>query len=257
MKTFGIIPDNIKQKIKRNIRQPFERDQKLIIHACYHKIGTVWFANVLKTIADFYGLNFQKCKPNKLKKETEIFFDDHSLLNPSTIENYLGSHMIRDPRDVIISGYFYHLKTKEDWAHEIKEEYDNKSYQEFLKSKKMDKGLLIEIRRASSEIIHMAQWNYNNPNFIEIKYEDIICDEQKYFKKIFVHYGFNQKAINKSLEISNRFSIRHLKWKKNSHIRSGKPREWEKYFSKEHKNYFKRLCGDSLIKLGYEKDNNW
>jgi hypothetical protein len=40
-------------------------------------------------------------------------------------------------------------------------------------------------------------------------------------------------------------------------FRSGKTGEWKKHFTQEHKNIFKDVAGDLLIRLGYEKDNNW
>ena len=257
MKLLSVIPQSIKIWVKRFSRNPFENHKKLIVHTCYHKVGTVWFSRILRSIASYYGLKFQKSTPDKLEKDTEIFFDDHSLIDPGLLINYVGSHMIRDPRDIVISGYFYHLRTSEKWALETKEEYGNMSYQELLKSKNRDDGIMLEIERTLPEINQMAKWDYSNPNFIEIKYEDIIKNESEYFKRIFQHYGFNKKAINKALEIANSFSIKNLKPKKNSHIRSGKPGEWKKFFTGEHKTYFKNRLGDALIILGYEKDYDW
>jgi len=37
----------------------------------------------------------------------------------------------------------------------------------------------------------------------------------------------------------------------------GKVGVWKKYFTEEHKALFKKLLGDILIELGYEKDYNW
>jgi hypothetical protein len=40
-------------------------------------------------------------------------------------------------------------------------------------------------------------------------------------------------------------------------FRSGKTGEWQKHFTDEHKKIFKSIAGDLLIRLGYEKDNDW
>jgi hypothetical protein len=45
--------------------------------------------------------------------------------------------------------------------------------------------------------------------------------------------------------------------KKSPTFRSGKTGEWKKHFTDEHKKIFKEVAGDLLVKLGYEKDNNW
>jgi hypothetical protein len=40
-------------------------------------------------------------------------------------------------------------------------------------------------------------------------------------------------------------------------FRSGKTGGWREHFTDEHKQLFKDVAGDLLIKLGYEKNNNW
>jgi hypothetical protein len=40
-------------------------------------------------------------------------------------------------------------------------------------------------------------------------------------------------------------------------FRSGKTGEWKKYFTDEHKQLFKDVAGDLLIRLGYEQSNAW
>lgn len=40
-------------------------------------------------------------------------------------------------------------------------------------------------------------------------------------------------------------------------FRSGKTGGWREYFTLEHKALFKDVAGDLLVRLGYEKDNDW
>ncbi len=40
-------------------------------------------------------------------------------------------------------------------------------------------------------------------------------------------------------------------------FRAGKTGGWREYFTEEHKKLFKDVAGDLLVRLGYEKDNNW
>ncbi len=252
--------------LKQKLRLPFvnPEEKKLIVHCCYHKVGTAWFIRVLSAIARYYGLIFQCCEQQELTDDTDIFMEYMSRVDTSKISNYVGSHMIRDPRDVIISGYFYHLWTKEPWAHIPRANVDNMTYQQYLNSLNREEGLLAEMKGTSYEVIYeMSQWNYHNPNFIEIKYEDIIANEKETFSKIFRHYGFNEEAIENSLKISEQFSFKNKAKrklgtvKKKSHLRSGRPGEWQELFNDRHKQQFKELFGDILIKLGYETDNNW
>lgn len=256
----------LKDQLKRTIKTPFtdRTSRRLILHCCHHKVGTTWFRNILSQIAREYGLAFQSCNQNELRQNTDIFLQNHSLVDLSLLPYYWGSHMIRDPRDVIISGYFYHLWTKEQWSHIPKAKYGNMSYQQYLNSLDREEGILAEMERfASYDLKHMIEWDYNNPNFLEFKYEDIINNEKQIFYEIFKHYGFSESAINVSLRIAKNFSFKNVtkrnlgETKDKSHLRSGCPGEWRELFSEQHKAHCKCLLGDALIKLGYEFDYSW
>ena len=269
-----------KRKIKKNfIETPFinKKSRKLIVHCCYHKVGTVWFTNILKEIADAYMLNFYR-SGSKIKplKNTDIYMQYHSCISLDDLPPYRGSHMIRDPRDVIISGYFYHLWTKEEWVHIPMEKLSHKwihlptekfghmSYQQYLNSLDREQGILAEIKRASTEDMRqMIEWDYGNPNFIEIKYEDLIRDEESTFYNIFEHYLFSESAISNCLNIAKKYSFKNRtkrtvgEVKLKSHLRSGRPGEWRDFFNDEHKMVFKNLFGEAVVKLGYEANNDW
>lgn len=255
-----------KQKFKRKIRNPFanRRNKKLIVHCCHHRVGTNWFGSVLRSVADYYGLRFQSCEQNDLEGIKDIFMQDHSIVNLSILPPHLGSHIIRDPRDVVISGHFFHLWTKEEWAHIPQKGLEDLTYQQYLNSLSQEEGIIVEMKRfASYDLNHMLEWNYNNPNFIEIRYEDIIKNEEQIFYDIFKHYGFSETAAKISVDITKKHSFeKKTKRKigevqKKSHLRSGKLGQWKEIFSGQHKEYCKELFGDALIKMGYEANKNW
>ena len=45
--------------------------------------------------------------------------------------------------------------------------------------------------------------------------------------------------------------------KKSHTFRSGKTGGWKQHFSDEHKKLFKDVAGDLLVRLGYERSNDW
>lgn len=255
----------LESTLKQTFRNPFISDrQKLIVHCCHHKVGTAWFIRVLKSISRYYGLNFQCCPQNDLKRDTDIFLEYMSQINPDKLPDFVGSHMIRDPRDIVVSGYFYHLWTKEEWAHIPRKSLKNQTYQAYLNSLNFEAGLLAEMEGTSKEVIEaMSNWNYQSSEFIEFKYEDIIQDEQKVFSQIFKHYGFKDRAIQQCLQLAEQFSFKNISKrsrgtvKPKSHLRSGKIGQWKKLFSDRHKRRFKKLFGDVVVKLGYEANNDW
>jgi hypothetical protein len=111
----------------------------------------------------------------------------------------------------------------------------------------MYRGIREEIKRSTPGIKEMTDWDFDNPSFIEIRYEDLIMNEGDIFYEIFKHYGFTDLAIERSLRIVKKFTIDN----------PGKPGKWKDYFDEEHKEVCKELLGDCLIKLGYEKNNDW
>jgi hypothetical protein len=45
--------------------------------------------------------------------------------------------------------------------------------------------------------------------------------------------------------------------KKSHTFRSGKTGGWKEHFTEEHKKLFKDVAGDLVVRLGYEKSNDW
>jgi len=158
---------------------------------------------------------------------------------------------------MIISGYFYHLRTEEPWVFEPQEEFGGLGYQAYLQSLDKEAGLMAEIRFASrNHIADMLAWNYHDPNVLEMRYEDVRADEATSFTRFFTHYGFHQNAVKKSVELAAHFSMNNVK-KNTSHIRSGQPGEWRRHLNGEHIAAFKELTGDAAVRLGYEPNGDW
>ena len=236
----------------------------LIVHCCHHRSGTVWFTRVLSTVARRYGLRFQAAEQEALKPSTEILLQDHSQIDRSRLPSYRGSHMIRDPRDMVVSGYHYHRWTEEEWAHRPREKYNGKSFREALNSVEKKRGMILEMERFCEEDLQdMLQWEYDDPAFLELKYEDVIADEASYFEALFEHYGFHDDAVEVGLDIAAYYSFQNLSGRdvgeveEQSHLRSGRTSQWEEHFDEELKSRFKELAGDAVVQLGYEEDSEW
>jgi hypothetical protein len=89
----------------------------VIIHTSHHKVGTSWIGKILKLVADEFGLPYASNDLSQLARpRPAIFVQVRVYVLPGSISNYRGSHMIRDPRDIVLSGYHYHLWTSEDWC---------------------------------------------------------------------------------------------------------------------------------------------
>jgi hypothetical protein len=246
-------------------KKNMSKSQKLIIHCCYHKVATVFFMQILRNIAKEFDWKLQISFSEKLTPislDTNIFLQHNSEINLLEIPLYVGSHIIRDPRDMIISGYFYHLWCSEEWVHRKKPRFNNRSYQEVLNSLSKEEGIAMEISRCKRAINNMVSWDYFNPNIVEIKLEDL-NDEKGVFTKIFQKYGFDEEQLEKALSIVERLGFEKIAGRKKgeedqkSHFRKGVSGDWKNYFTPEHKKLFKEMYPEAVVKLGYEKDDNW
>lgn len=236
-----------------------------IIHCGHHKCGSSWIAKVLLQISSKYGIKMSMLPHYSMQADyydSVILYDNHSdvILGDN---DYIGTHLIRDPRDIIISGYFYHLWSSDeseveyDAPLDIKYRYNNKSLS-------FDDGLIFEMKNVSLvTILKMNKWDYNNPKFLELKYEDLISNSDDMFIKMFNYWGINPIYIDECLKISREHHMTSKTGRKvgeedsKSHMRNGLPGQWKMYFTDKHKSYFKDQFGDILIKLGYEKNNDW
>ena len=232
-----------------------------ILAGTHHKTGTYWLSNILKQICSENNLTYYMGKQENLPENCDVFFSQHSefILEKIAVP-YRGVHLIRDPRDVIISACFYHMKSTEKWLHVKRKIYDDMTYQEKLNNlPTLEEKIMCELLRSEKKLVSQMQlWNYQNPLFIEIKYEDLIRDfKLVLFKKIFKFLGFPKELIPRILEICYENSLFSGRVKKITHIRPGQAGEWKKYFSAGHKEKFLELFGNLLIDLGYEKNNDW
>ena len=238
--------------------------------ATHHKTGSVWMGRVFRAIATELEIPFFKTAETDLSPALPsappmIVFSNHSDFGG--LQGLLDHpdsrilHLIRDPRDVIVSGMHYHLGAGERWLHSPDPEFGGMTYQEKLNSWPDDHSRYVfEMRHGARRTIEqMCSWNYQRPNAMECRYEQLIEDvEMKLFTRILAHLGFTPSELD---------SCRKQFWKRSlfgkaknikpGHVRSGEPRQWPEVFDRQLAREFVTEYPDALIQLGYEPDNSW
>ena len=66
----------------------------------------------------------------------------------NTREPYRFIHAIRDPTEVVLSGYQYHLTTTEKWANRVERRYNGTTYRKHLNSLPLLDGLRAEVKHS-------------------------------------------------------------------------------------------------------------
>lgn len=232
-----------------------------VFFATYHKAGTVWFSTILEKLAKSYGFGFRMGNRYSEPVDEDVFFCDHSHFAWDQIpRNAIFIHLVRDPRDMLVSACFYHLRAKEKWLYTKNPELEGMSYREaLLKEGTLEDQLRFVMKRGHLATTNdMKAWDYQMSNCMEIRYEDYIVDyELERLLSLFRFMGIPGHAIGNALTIAYQTSLFPQSRHSSEHIRSGVPGDWKKHFTRDLAHEFNALHGDFLIKLGYERDHSW
>jgi len=172
-----------------------------IVVATHHKTGTVWMDGVFKAITRDFGAQFVNCRSQSRYQAT--------LKTPFVLFNYNSDftaypeildcddvrimHLIRDPRDVLISAMHYHRKSTEAWLHEPIPGYDRITYQAALRAlpTKFEKYVFELEHSTAGTIRDLLDWQYGRSNCFDARYEDLRQDTQlSYWRRITSFLGF-------------------------------------------------------------------
>ena len=168
---------------------------------------------------------------------------------------FIPYFIFRDPRDVVVSHVFYITDME---ARHVHHDY-YASLPDF--NSRLNVSILgrpdtnIEFPNIADRFAPYLGW-LDQPSVLKIHFEDLINDRAATLNRIIDHFLAQvplqapRQLILESLEAS-------INPSRSPTFRSGKTGEWEKHFTEEHKKIFKDMAGDLLVKLGYEKDNDW
>ena len=251
----------------------------------YHKVATVLIRKVMMEVAEKIGWRYTSTMvvAEDIPKKTDMLHVIHGIGTKDFFSSgKKGIRIIRDPRDVIVSGFLYHQRCSEKWcinsdftnpSHPFpqvpwpldgldlatKESYvaslDGLSYQEKIRSLDRERGLVFEMDGfAKITIDEMISWEQQD-SVLTIKMEDLIGDFDGQFEKIFRWLEIEDEYIASCLEIAvahdmNRMGDEQIA--SNPHISTGKLRKWEEYFTPNVSKAYQERFADAHKKLGYE-----
>ena len=165
---------------------------------------------------------------------------DHVKVIPKIKQVYPDSKLIaiyRDGRDFVISHKFYAQNMGLSWS--------------FKESVKLWKDMIETQLKYEKE--------YDLQSF---SYESLLNDTKSVIKKIlnYLELHYDGKILEDMIYKSSFEFITGRKrgeMDKKSFYRKGVAGDWKNFFSYKDKEIFKKIAGDLLIKLGYEKDYKW
>ena len=169
--------------------------------------------------------------------------------------DFIPYFIFRDPRDVVVSHVFY--VTDMEARHVHHDYYQSLSdFNARLRVSILGRAdTNIEFPDIADRFAPYLEW-LDHDEVLSIHFEDLINDRLATLNRITDHF-----LARISLQAERQVILDALEGSINPQrsptVRSGKTGEWRKYFTKEHKKLFKEVAGDLLVKLGYEKSNDW
>ncbi|GAB4505036.1 MAG: hypothetical protein Fur0043_20310 [Anaerolineales bacterium] len=176
-----------------------------------------------------------------------------SFLTQAGRVNYF---IYRDPRDMLVSQVFF--------ATDMHEEHGMHAYYQSLPD--FDARLKVAITGIERQGLHMVsvrqryegvfQW-LATPGVLCLRFEDLIENRDATLNAMLDEVEKTGYAIPTPREQALAVLVDAIQPKKSRTFRSGKSGGWRQYFTDEHKRLFKEVAGDLLVRLGYEKNNDW
>ena len=246
-----------------------------LVHCSYHKCLTVYFSRIMHSV-------FNRCLPwsggfRHYNSHLQDFYDgfrsqrvasvNNRCLDLDLLDDFRISRFVRDPRDLVVSGYFYHKRGAEPWVAKRAPTAEDwyfangripagmkgreVSFAQYLQELPQEEGLLAELEFRANHFQSMARWPSRHPGIVVYRYEDIVGKEDRAFQQIFRHYGLSPVERGLGRLFARRYSIR--KKRADPHVRNPAPGQWRKHFTPRVRRAFDAEYAALIQQLGYPR----
>ncbi len=247
-----------------------------LIHCSYHKCLTVYYGRIMRALFNrllSWSAGYRHYNSH-LEQFCDGFRDDRlsSVNNRALDLERLGrfriSRFIRDPRDLVVSGYFYHRRGAEPWVTRESPTADDwyfangvvpegmrasgVSFAHYLQSLPEEEGLMAELEFRRLHLESMARWPAGHPEVVTWRYEEIVGNETAVFRELFAFYELS--AVERALGtwLAGRYSIGRRAG--DPHIRNPASGQWREHFTPRLRRAFESAHPGLVKQLGYPSD---
>ena len=176
------------------------RDFPLRAFFGHHKCATGFIDGILREVCYHMGLRFRIAHGEfnfaedgslpafvEHKNVDLLAYTNADLQHAAGLPLYRGFHVVRDPRDVLVSAYFSHRNSHgtRNWTELV-------AHREALQTCSKEEGLFLEMEFSRPFFEDMARWDYQQSAVLELHMEELTADPVSHFIRIFDHLDMLQ-----------------------------------------------------------------
>ncbi len=238
---------------------------RAVVYAGHHKCASQWMMQVLRSVAGQHGRRVVVADWRR-PPTRRAFRDGHVVLLQDYEPGLLGQarpvrgvHLVRDPRDVLVSLLHSHRDShaaRDPRAWEILRD------RLVLRSMSMSEGLvwLMDNSTYFGRVMDaMSGWDYHQPDFMELRYEEfVVRASPDGLTQLADHLGL-ALSTREAGDVLARYSFDRLPTAGmgrtgSGHYRSGGAATWRDVFDDDLVDQFQDRFGNRAAALGYPPD---
>ena len=263
---------------------------------CHHRCGSTWLSGLLEEVCEHTSHRFaQIFDVDMVGGDLSAFVQRESIdvlvyMNADD-EQVLGLkglravHVVRDPRDVLLSSYFSHLNSHPtDYWKGLEE------HRAQLKAMNVSEGLFAELQCRRQQFRQMQDWDYGRSSVLELRFETLVEEPLAELSRALEHlellapdHSPVEEPIHKRLRSRTRAALARVRGpgarrgtidsaalvallgrhnfealsggrKRGEqdpmhHYRSGRPGEWREHLTPEHLDALEALFPDLVARF--------
>ena len=191
---------------------PDNGQRRILAYFGHHKCASTWIVEILRQVAIEAGLAhlivlddddaprrgtaadelqsgllpsspFDRCAPARdvdLVGANFVSCITADRQQAEVLKPFRAFHVIRDPRDIIVSAYFSHRN-----SHPTDGLPHLAAHRAALQEASKDEGLFLEMEFSAHELRELGDWDYSTEDILELKMEDLTARPYETFLSIF------------------------------------------------------------------------
>ena len=174
-------------------------EDQLCVYLGHHKCASSWITTVLREVCfrlawrfrvvhrpeDWHTHGYTSLKEYVHNERPRVLaYTNADGVDLEELPAWRGVHVVRDPRDVWVSGYFSHLHSHptENWL-------ELEAHRQKLRDLPKEEGLFQELEFSGWVFEQMEAWDYQQPHVLEMQMETLSADPEEGFRRVLDHLG--------------------------------------------------------------------